>query len=542
MKRIKILGVLLLFPLTQGALSSSAQAAAPTTITYQGRILNNTGTPVTTTKFITLTLKDLNSGSSDIVFAQNVTPSSQGEFSVSFSIPGSFKWDTAIARLEVKVDSDVLTPTDQFGLTPYSIVAASVTAGGVTTNALANGAVTDVKVSTISASKIILPGGSTPISTWQLGAGNFIDAAKVALPGSTATVASWQYGSTGFIDVAKVTGTIPTTPAAHSTSHGLVGSDPLTNLSPQQISGTAVVSRSTSSQTIQPQVGSDVVPLVLKPNNSVPAGALDVLQVFTNASTTSVTVRGDGLLTARAGLTVGGALNATNSASISGTLQVSTISPTGPLNVAGALNVTGGTNLQAVTGTNANLSTLTTGGLNVTGTATATVVNAGNLSVSGTLSGGVLAASYPILVVQEEQPAGTEGGTFTAGAWRVRTLNTVSTNTIPGATLSANTVSLPPGTYQIFWRAPAYRVDHHQTLWRNTTDSTNVLLGSSVYADNTYNVLNDSVGFGVFSISTTNSFQLWHRCLTGFGTNGLGTRGAFGEKSIFASVFITKIK
>jgi hypothetical protein len=25
-------------------------------------------------------------------------------------------------------------------------------------------------------------------------------------------------------------------------------------------------------------------------------------------------------------------------------------------------------------------------------------------------------------------------------------------------------------------------------------------------------------------------------------TNGLGTRGAFGEKSIFASVFITKIK
>ena len=336
MKRIKILGVLLLFPLTQGALSSSAQAAAPTTITYQGRILNNTGTPVTTTKFITLTLKDLNSGSSDIVFAQNVTPSSQGEFSVSFSIPGSFKWDTATARLEVKVDSDVLTPTDQFGLTPYSIVAASVTAGGVTTNALANGAVTDVKVSTISASKIILPGGSTPISTWQLGAGNFIDAAKVALPGSTATVASWQYGSTGFIDVAKVTGTIPTTPAAHATSHGLVGTDPLTNLSPQQISGTAVVSRSTSSQTIQPQVGSDVVPLVIKPNNSIPAASLDALAVYkADQSTTTLSVRGDGAITARGTLTVTGAVSANSGLSVTGNLSVSTITPSGNLNVSG---------------------------------------------------------------------------------------------------------------------------------------------------------------------------------------------------------------
>jgi hypothetical protein len=108
------------------------------------------------------------------VFAQNVTPSSQGEFSVTFNIPPAFKWDTADARLEVKVDSEVLTPTDQFGITPYSIVATSVTAGSVTTNALANGAVTDVKISTISASKIILPGGSTPISTWQLGTGNLV--------------------------------------------------------------------------------------------------------------------------------------------------------------------------------------------------------------------------------------------------------------------------------------------------------------------------------------------------------------------------------
>ena len=305
-------------------------------VTYQGRILNATGTPVTTTKFITLTLKDLNSGGSFIVYSQNVTPSSQGEFSVSFSTPSGFKWDTADAVLEIKVDSEVLTPNDRFGVTPYSIVATSITVGGVTTNALANGAVTDVKVSTISASKIILPGGSTPVSTWQLGAGNFIDASKVALPGSTATVASWQYGSTGFIDVAKVTGTIPTTPVAHATSHGLVGTDPLTNLSPQQISGNAVVLRSTSSQTIQPQVGSDVVPLVIKPNNSIPAASLDALAVYkADQSTTTLSVRGDGAITARGTLTVTGAVIANSGLSVSGNLSVSTITPSGNLNISG---------------------------------------------------------------------------------------------------------------------------------------------------------------------------------------------------------------
>ncbi|MBL0349599.1 MAG: tail fiber protein [Elusimicrobia bacterium] len=194
---------------------------------------------------------------------------------------------------------------------------------------------TNVKVSTVSASKIILPGGSTPISTWQLGAGNFIDASKVALPGSTATVASWQYGATGFIDVAKVTGTIPTTPVAHATSHGLVGTDPLNGLSPLQISGSAVVLRSTSSQTIQPQVGSDVVPLVIKPNASVPAGSINALEVFTNASTTSVTIRGDGLMTVKGTLTANGPVNATNGLTITGSLNVSTIVPSGNLNISG---------------------------------------------------------------------------------------------------------------------------------------------------------------------------------------------------------------
>ncbi len=41
-----------------------------------------------------------------------------------------------------------------------------------------------------------------------------------------------------------------------------------------------------------------------------------------------------------------------------------------------------------------------------------------------------------IFHVRDEQLQNTAGGTFTSGAWRTRTLNTVKTNTIGGASLS----------------------------------------------------------------------------------------------------------
>lgn len=49
---------------------------------------------------------------------------------------------------------------------------------------------------------------------------------------------------------------------------------------------------------------------------------------------------------------------------------------------------------------------------------------------------------------------GTHGGTFTAGAWRTRDLNTVLTNTISGASLSNNQITLPAGKYYVEASAP----------------------------------------------------------------------------------------
>lgn len=49
----------------------------------------------------------------------------------------------------------------------------------------------------------------------------------------------------------------------------------------------------------------------------------------------------------------------------------------------------------------------------------------------------------PVAVIQDQKSSGTDGGTFTSGAWRTRTLNTTVLNTIgAGFSLSSNQFTL----------------------------------------------------------------------------------------------------
>lgn len=63
-----------------------------------------------------------------------------------------------------------------------------------------------------------------------------------------------------------------------------------------------------------------------------------------------------------------------------------------------------------------------------------------------------LSASEPALqfmVVEDQKSNGIGGGTMSAGAWYTRDLNTVISNTITGASLSSNRITLPSGTYYV---------------------------------------------------------------------------------------------
>ena len=80
--------------------------------------------------------------------------------------------------------------------------------------------------------------------------------------------------------------------------------------------------------------------------------------------------------------------------------------------------------------------------------------------------------------IQDQKPAGIAGGaSVTAGV--TRDLNTVLTNTITGASLSANIVTLPIGTYYFDIRAPSY-ASYQATLFLDNATTT-LLISSNMH-------------------------------------------------------------
>ncbi len=141
--------------------------------------------------------------------------------------------------------------------------------------------------------------------------------------------------------------------------------------------------------------------------------------------------------------------------------------------------------------------------------------------VSAGGGGGGLYESYVHLC--EEQTQNTNGGTFTSGAWRTRTLNT-ETDPDEICTLSSNQFTLDAGTYIIRATAPAYRVGMHQTRLYNTTGSTTLLTGTSEKIVTGYSSPHQtrSVLSGRFTVTASQVLELQHYCTTTFASQGFG--------------------
>ena len=143
-----------------------------------------------------------------------------------------------------------------------------------------------------------------------------------------------------------------------------------------------------------------------------------------------------------------------------------------------------------------------------------------------------------LLHVRDEKASGTNGGDFTSGAWRTRTLNTIKTNEITGASLSSNQITLPTGTYYINASAPGYDVTRHQTALYNITDSSFEIIGTSEYTNSADLVQTRSFVSGRFTISGQKTFELQHRCEVTKVTFGFGVGSNFSQIGVFANVEI----
>jgi hypothetical protein len=141
----------------------------------------------------------------------------------------------------------------------------------------------------------------------------------------------------------------------------------------------------------------------------------------------------------------------------------------------------------------------------------------------------------------DSKASGTQGGTFTAGAWRTRVLNTETTDGI-GITLASNRFTLPAGTYIIRAEAPGYVVDGHMAALYNYSDSSYVLYGTSENSSVDDRIVTKSVVTGQFTIASAKTFELRHYCDATRADNGFGTTfGLTGVSETFTVVELWKV-
>lgn len=143
--------------------------------------------------------------------------------------------------------------------------------------------------------------------------------------------------------------------------------------------------------------------------------------------------------------------------------------------------------------------------------------------------------------LREEQTSGTNGGTFTSGAWRTRVLNTTVVDETGAVTLSSNQFTLPAGAYRIMAQAPAFEVAGNKLRLQNITDSSTTLFGTS--ANMNVTVSGDVLAnlFGTFTITASKTFELQHYASTTAATYGLGFASGVGINEVYAEVWLEKL-
>lgn len=152
------------------------------------------------------------------------------------------------------------------------------------------------------------------------------------------------------------------------------------------------------------------------------------------------------------------------------------------------------------------------------------------------------------LIIRDQKSSGTNGGTFTSGAWQTRDLNTVVLNNIPGASLAANQITLPAGTYVIDAGVPGGDCNLHKAALYNITASAFIDYGTSENSNNSGHMYGVEVVqtrsriLSKFTLANTSVLEIRHQCDRTSATGiGFGTATSLGVPEIYTTVEITRI-
>ena len=132
-------------------------------------------------------------------------------------------------------------------------------------------------------------------------------------------------------------------------------------------------------------------------------------------------------------------------------------------------------------------------------------------STTGVLDANPSATNPTRVILTDVKASGTNGGTFTLGAWRTRDLNTIEMNAAWLVSLSANRFTLSSGNYMIEAFVPAYKVTSHMARFQSITGDSISILGTSEYSGNSANCgQTHSIIAADFSLTQNTVFEIQH--------------------------------
>ena len=114
------------------------------------------------------------------------------------------------------------------------------------------------------------------------------------------------------------------------------------------------------------------------------------------------------------------------------------------------------------------------------------------------------------ICIEDRKYTGVNGGTFTNGAWRQRDLTTVAQDETGQALVSGNAAHLPPGSYRIRCRVPAYDCNGHVARLIDEETGHALLTGSPGYSANGTTIGMASFIEGKFRLASNRSIRVEH--------------------------------
>lgn len=149
---------------------------------------------------------------------------------------------------------------------------------------------------------------------------------------------------------------------------------------------------------------------------------------------------------------------------------------------------------------------------------------------------GVFTATNRSALYSDQKAFGTNGGTFTAGAWQTRDLNSEDYDGQNIGTLAANAVTLVAGTYLCIAFAAVNNVGIHRLRLYNVTDAAQALLGPVCITPTPGQLM------GVFTIAAEKAMRLDHYCTVTQADTGCGYPfNVAGNVETYAQVMFTRI-